>query len=52
MVHGKGTGTLREIVHHFCRSSPIVLNYCIGDENSGGWGATRVTLLKVEKRRP
>ncbi|AHF91174.1 DNA mismatch repair protein MutS [Opitutaceae bacterium TAV5] len=44
VIHGKGTGTLRETVHAFLRRDPRVLSFRIGDETSGGWGATRVQL--------
>jgi len=44
VVHGKGTGTLRETVHAHLRRSPIVTGFAQGDETSGGWGATIVTL--------
>lgn len=44
VVHGKGTGTLRETVHAHLRRSPLVVSFALGDETSGSWGATRVTL--------
>lgn len=44
IVHGKGTGTLRETVHAWLRSSPRVAGFRLGDERTGGWGATLVTL--------
>lgn len=44
VVHGKGTGTLRETVHAHLRRSPGVAGFCSGNETSGGWGATLVTL--------
>jgi DNA-nicking Smr family endonuclease len=46
IVHGKGTGTLRETVHALLRHSPLVAGFRLGDETSGGWGATLVTLKK------
>lgn len=45
IVHGKGTGTLRETVHAFLRRSPLVKNFRSGDEHTGGWGATIVELI-------
>ena len=45
VVHGKGTGTLRALVHARLRRSPLVAGFAQGDEHSGGWGATVVTLL-------
>jgi DNA-nicking Smr family endonuclease len=44
VVHGKGTGALRETVHALLRRSPLVASFRIGDENTGSWGATLVTL--------
>jgi DNA-nicking Smr family endonuclease len=44
VIHGKGTGTLRATVHAHLRRSPDVLGFALGDETSGGWGATVVTL--------
>jgi DNA-nicking Smr family endonuclease len=44
VVHGKGTGTLRATVHAHLRRSSGVAGFAQGDETSGGWGATVVTL--------
>ena len=44
VIHGKGTGTLRTTVHTHLRRSPGVAGFAQGDETSGGWGATIVTL--------
>ncbi len=44
IIHGKGTGTLRETVHALLRRSPLVASFRLGDETSGGWGATLVAL--------
>jgi len=46
IVHGKGTGTLRTTVHALLQRLPGVASYRLGDETSGGWGATLVTLKK------
>jgi len=46
VVHGKGTGTLRETVHTCLRRSPGIAGFRLGDEHSGGWGATIVTLRR------
>jgi DNA-nicking Smr family endonuclease len=45
IIHGKGTGRLRLRVHALLRSSPLVRAYRLGDERTGSWGATVVTLL-------
>jgi DNA-nicking Smr family endonuclease len=44
IVHGKGTGTLRTTVHALLRRSPLVQSFRLGDERTGSWGATLVTL--------
>lgn len=44
IVHGKGTGTLRTTVHALLKRSPLVRGFRLGDEHSGSWGATVVTL--------
>jgi dsDNA-specific endonuclease/ATPase MutS2 len=44
IVHGKGTGTLRELVHARLRRSPHVVSFRLGNESSGSWGATLVAL--------
>ena len=46
VVHGKGTGTLRTTVHALLRRSPRVASFRSGDERSGSWGATIVTLRR------
>jgi len=46
IVHGKGTGTLRNSVHSLLRHSPLVHAFRLGDEHTGSWGATLVTLRK------
>jgi dsDNA-specific endonuclease/ATPase MutS2 len=44
IIHGKGTGALRETVHALLRRSPIVRRFSLADETGGGWGATVVEL--------
>jgi len=48
VIHGKGTGTLRETVHAHLRRSRVVRGFAQGDETSGGWGATIVTLMAAD----
>jgi DNA-nicking Smr family endonuclease len=52
IIHGKGTGTLRETVHAWLRRSPLVVDFCLGNETSGGWGATIATLKSVVQKNP
>ena len=44
IVHGKGTGALRERVHAWLRRSPLVVSFALCDAAEGGWGATRARL--------
>jgi dsDNA-specific endonuclease/ATPase MutS2 len=44
IIHGKGTGTLRRIVHGVLEKHPAVTAFRLGDERSGGWGATLVEI--------
>lgn len=46
LVHGKGTGTLRSTVHALLQRSPLVQSFRLGDEHTGSWGATLVTLRR------
>ena len=46
IVHGKGTGTLRTTVHALLQRNPKVEAFRLGDETSGSWGATLVTLRR------
>ena len=46
IIHGKGIGTLREIVHSILKSHSKVKSYSLRDSTSGGWGATSFILNK------
>jgi dsDNA-specific endonuclease/ATPase MutS2 len=46
IVHGKGTGALRERVHALLRSDPRVASFRLAGEDGGGWGATLVELKR------
>jgi DNA-nicking Smr family endonuclease len=43
IIHGKGTGTLRRIVHGVLDKHPAVASYSLA-AGSGSWGATLVEL--------
>ncbi|MGD9604567.1 MAG: endonuclease MutS2 [Bacilli bacterium] len=44
IIHGFGTGVLRELVINFLKTSPLVDNYRFGGAGEGGQGATIVNL--------
>ncbi len=46
IVHGKGTGTLRRIVHAVLDRDPLVVSYRQADAN---WGATLVDLVPAAR---
>ena len=46
IIHGKGTGTLRKIVHSILNNHPDVINFHHEGGSGGGWGATVVDLKK------
>ncbi|OGB68956.1 MAG: DNA mismatch repair protein MutS [Caldithrix sp. RBG_13_44_9] len=45
IIHGKGTGTLRRIVHSLLDKNQQVLDYWQEEGSAGSWGAT-IALLK------
>ncbi len=44
IIHGFGTGVIRELVLNFLKNSPDVISYRFGGSGEGGQGATIVTL--------
>lgn len=47
IIHGKGIGTLREIVHATLQRMPEVESFRLGGEDAGGWGSTIVILTSL-----
>jgi len=46
IIHGKGTGTLKGIVHGLLRKNASVASFEDADPMAGGWGATLVRLRR------
>lgn len=44
VIHGKGTGQLRAMVHKYLEKDPHVLSFYPARSERGGWGATIVVL--------
>ena len=42
VIHGRGEGILRKLVHQLCERLPYVSEYRLGDKGEGGWGVTIV----------
>lgn len=49
IVHGKGIGVKREIVHSILKDHPNVKSYRHEVGSGGGWGATVVDLVEDAK---
>ncbi|OGC76709.1 MAG: DNA mismatch repair protein MutS [candidate division Zixibacteria bacterium RBG_16_50_21] len=46
IIHGKGSGTLRALVHSILEKHPKVSSYWQEEGSGGSWGATIVDLRK------
>lgn len=44
IVHGKGTGTLRQVVHNLLDKHPLVKSYRLGGYGEGDYGVTIVEM--------
>lgn len=49
IIHGKGTGTLRDIVQAILKRHPAVAAFRHEEGSGGGWGATVVDLKPAGK---
>lgn len=47
LIHGKGTGVLRRIVHAVLERRADVAHFALAPGERGGWGATVVTLRRT-----
>ena len=50
IIHGKGEGVLRTIVHAALAKLPFVAAYRLAGHGSGSWGATLVDLVPPAPR--
>lgn len=48
IIHGKGTGTLRAIVHSILQKHPAVVDFYHDEGSGGGWGATVVNIKDLK----
>jgi DNA mismatch repair protein MutS2 len=44
IVHGKGTGALRQAIHTFLRSHPAIADFALAPHEEGGEGVTLANL--------
>lgn len=49
IIHGKGTGVLREVVRDILKGHPLVSGYATAAHNDGGEGVTVVTMANSER---
>ena len=46
IIHGKGKGVQRSIVHAFLEKSSLIESFKLAPPEAGAWGATIATLKK------
>ena len=51
IIHGKGIGSLRRMVHSILAESQMVSSFALDHPQYGGWGATIVYLKKRASER-
>lgn len=49
IIHGKGTGTIKAIVHRLLEKNPHVASFKDAGSGGGGWGATEVRLKQLNR---
>lgn len=49
IIHGKGTGMLRQTVHALLARLPEVASFSLAEDDGGSWGATVVRLKPINK---
>ena len=50
IIHGKGKGVLKNIVHSFLKKNPLVKEFRTAPDTSGGWGSTLAILIEPERK--
>jgi DNA mismatch repair protein MutS2 len=45
VIHGRGTGVLRQAVRRYLTNHPLVMTCSTADGNRGGIGATQIELV-------
>lgn len=48
IIHGKGTGMLRETVHALLKRLPEVVSFRLAGQDAGSWGATIARLMPID----